>query len=105
MIFTYFNPDFKYIVKIDLSNYVLGGVLLQYNKNSKLYLVTFFSQKLAPAESNYEIYNKELLVIVRCFKQWRLELKGSLFLIYMLTDYKNLQYFITIKQLTQCQIH
>jgi hypothetical protein len=28
LILTYFNPDFKYIVKIDLSNYVLRGVLL-----------------------------------------------------------------------------
>ena len=28
LIFTYFNPDLKYIVKIDLSNYTLGGVLL-----------------------------------------------------------------------------
>ena len=76
---------------------MLGGVLLQYNKNGKLYLVAFLSQKLAPAELNYEIYDKELLAIIRCFKQWRLELKGLLFLIYILTDHKNLQYFITIK--------
>ena len=26
--FTYFNSDFKYIIKTDLFNYVLGGVLL-----------------------------------------------------------------------------
>ena len=70
----------------------------QYNKNSKLYLITFFKKKkLTPAELNYEIYNKELLIIIRCFKQWRPELKGLFFLIYILTDHKNLQYFITIK--------
>jgi len=74
-------------------------VLSQYNKNGKLRLVAFLSQKLAPTELNYKIYNKELLTIIRYFKQWRLELKGLLFLIYILTDYKNLQYFITIKQL------
>jgi len=44
-------------------------VLSQYNKNGKLRLVAFLSQKLAPAESNYEIYNKELLIIIRYFKQ------------------------------------
>ena len=99
MIFAHFNPNFECVIKIDLSNHVLGGVLLQYNKNSKLYLIVFFFQKLAPAELNYEIYNKELLAIVRYFKQWCLKLKGLLFLIYILIDHKNLQYFMTIKQL------
>jgi RNase H-like domain found in reverse transcriptase len=99
LIFTYFNPNLKYIIKTDLSDYVLGGLLSQYNKNGKLCLIAFFSQKLAPAESNYEIYNKELFTIIKYFKQWRLEFKGSLFLIYILIDYKNLQYFITTKQL------
>jgi hypothetical protein len=44
-------------------------MLSQYNKNSKLYPVAFLSQKLAPAKLNYEIYNKELLAIVKYFKQ------------------------------------
>jgi hypothetical protein len=104
-ILTHFDPDLECVVKTDSSNHILGGVLLQYNKNSELHPVAFLSQKLAPAELNYKIYNKELLAIVKYFKQWRPELKGSLFPIYVLTDHKNLQYFITIKQLTQCQIH
>jgi len=53
---------------MDLSNYALGGVLLQYNKNGKLYLVAFLSWKLVPTKLNYKIYNKELLAIVKCFK-------------------------------------
>jgi hypothetical protein len=32
--------------------------------DSKLYLVAFFLKKMAPAETNYIIYNKELLVII-----------------------------------------
>jgi len=43
-------------------------VLSQYNKDGELYLVAFLSQKLAPTELNYEIYDKELLAIIRCFK-------------------------------------
>ena len=104
LILAYFNSNFKYVVKTDLSDYALGGVLSQYNKNGELYLVAFLFQKLAPTKLNYKIYNKELLAIIRYFKQWHLKFKGLLFLIYMLTDYKNLQYFITIKQLTQRQI-
>jgi len=104
LILAHFNPNLKCIVETDSSDYALGGVLLQYNKNGELCLVAFLSWKLAPAESNYKIYNKELLAMVRCFEQWRPKLKGLLFLIRVLTDHKNLQYFITIKQLTQCQI-
>ena len=100
-ILAYFNPNLECIIKTDSSNYALGGVLSQYNKNSELRLVAFLSQKLAPAKLNYEIYDKELLIIIKCFEQWRSKLKGSLFPIRVLTDYKNLQYFITIKQLTQ----
>jgi len=68
-ILAHFDPDLKYIVKTDSSDYALGGVLSQYNKNGELRLVAFLSQKLAPAKSNYKIYDKKLLAIIRCFKQ------------------------------------
>jgi hypothetical protein len=41
LILTHFNPDFKCVIKTDSSNYALEGVLLQYNKNSELYLIAF----------------------------------------------------------------
>jgi len=63
----------------------------------------FFSKRLSSAECNYEIYDKELLAIIRYFKQWRPELEGSGFPIKVLSDYKNLQYFTTIKQLSYRQ--
>ena len=43
LILAYFNPNLKYIIKTDLSNYTLKGVVSQYNKNGKLYLVAFLS--------------------------------------------------------------
>ena len=73
-------------METDSSDYMLGGVLLQYNKDGELCLVAFLFWKLAPAKLNYKIYNKELLAIIRCFKQWRSKLKESLFLIRILTD-------------------
>ena len=53
---------------MDLLDYTIGGVLSQYNKNGKLYLIAFLSQKLAPTKLNYKIYNKELLAIIKYFK-------------------------------------
>ena len=54
---------------------------------------------MALIELNYEIYNKEILAIVRLFGHWRAELYSSPQRIEVFTDYKALEYFITIKQL------
>ena len=85
------------VIEADLFNYVTGGILSQYNKDGVLYPIVYFLKQLSPAEYNYEIYDKELLAIIRCFKQWRPKLKGTRFPIKVLNNYKNLQYFTTIK--------
>jgi len=40
------------------------------------------------------------MTIVRAFEEWRLKLKNSIYLIEIIIDYKNLKYFILIKQLS-----
>ena len=52
----------------------------------------------------YEIYDKELLAIVQSFETWRAELQGSEFPITVLTDHRNLVYFMTTRQLTRRQV-
>ena len=71
----------------------------QYNANGILHLVTFFSKKHSPAECNYEIYDKELMAIIHCFEEWRTELESLPHLIRVLSDHKNLEYFISTKLL------
>jgi len=63
--------------------------------------IAFFSKKHSVTEYNYEIYDKELLTIIRYFKEWRPELKGIELPIKILTDHRNLEYFITIKLLNR----
>ncbi|KAH9268952.1 hypothetical protein BASA83_009088 [Batrachochytrium salamandrivorans] len=58
---------------------------------------------MVPAERNYEIYDKELLAITTCLKEWRHFLQGSHTPFTILTDHKNLEYFMTTKQLTRRQ--
>ena len=49
---------------------------------------------MAPAEYNYEIYDKEMLTIIYTLKEWDAKLRGvPHFLI--LIDHKNLKYFMT----------
>ena len=57
------------VIKANLSNYITGGILSQYNKDGVLHPIVYFLKQLNPAKCNYEIYNKELLAIIRCFKQ------------------------------------
>ena len=69
LILVHFNSDLECIFKADLSNHVQEDVLSQYDKNSMLHSVVYFSQKLNAAESNYKIYDKELFAIIQCFEQ------------------------------------
>ena len=78
------------VIKANLSNYATRGILSQYNKDGVLYPIVYFLKRLSLAEYNYKIYNKKLLAIIRYFKQWRPELKGTGFPIKVFSNYKNL---------------
>lgn len=102
-ILKHFDPEAPCIVEADSSDYTTAGVLSQYDSDGVLHPVAFYSKRLSPAECNYEIYDKELLAIIRCFEQWRPELEGAAFPVEVLSDHKNLQYFCTTKQLSHRQ--
>ena len=55
--------------------------------------------KYSAAEYNYDIYNKELLIIIKVLEEWRLELEGVVYPVKIIMDYKNLKTFNTIKRL------
>ena len=97
VILRHYNSDLKIIVETDVSDYVSEGILSQYDKNDVLHLIAYFFKKHNSAECNYEIYDKELMIIVCTFKEWRSELKSSTYYINVFTDHKNLEYFMFIK--------
>jgi hypothetical protein len=68
-----------------------------------LHPVAFLSNKLAAAELNYEIYDKEMLAIVRAFQEWRHYLQGAKHRTTVYTDHRNLEYFTTTKVLNRRQ--
>ena len=74
------------------------------DKNGLLHLVAYFSRKIALTKCHYKIYNKKLLAIICCFKEYRPELEGTDLPVKVLTDHKGLEYFITIKKLTSRQV-
>jgi hypothetical protein len=104
-ILTHFDLKKQIYIKSDSFDFVFAEVLSQMKENDKLHSVTFFSKNLASIECNYEIYDKELLTIIRCFEQWRFELLfiESNVSIKILIDHKNLEYFMFTKQLNKKQ--
>jgi hypothetical protein len=103
VVLRHYNPDHKIVVETDASDYVSGGILSQYDEEGVLHPVAYFSKKHNPAECNYEIYDKELMAIVRAFEEWRPELEGSTYPVEVITDHKNLEYFMSTKQLSRRQ--
>ena len=67
-ILAHFDFDCDGIVETDASDYFSAGILSQYGEDGILHPVAFFSTKHSPAECNYEIYDKELMAIVRAFE-------------------------------------
>lgn len=88
------------VVEVDASNWSTGGTLLQYGDDDQLYPVAYFSSKHSAQECNYDIYDKELLAVIKALEEWRPELEGTRNVFEIVTDHKNLQTFSTTKQLT-----
>jgi len=55
-------------VKADASNFTTGGVLSIKYEDNKWRPVAYISKSLNETERNYEIYNKEMLIVIYCLK-------------------------------------
>jgi hypothetical protein len=97
------NVGKEFFLECDASDFATGAILSQQGEDSKLHPVAYLSKSLSPAERNYDIFNKELLAVIRALKEWCHLLEGSKILVKILTDHKNLEYFQTKKDLNQRQ--
>ena len=92
-----FDQTKEAILETDTSNFVSGRVLSQYDKEGILRPIAFFSKKHSTVKYNYEIYDKELLTIICYLEEQHPELEGTKSPIRILSNYRNLEYFITTK--------
>ena len=65
-----FNPDKQKMIETDVSDLAIGAVLLQLELTKKWHPLGYISRRFQPAELNYDIHDKEMVVIVYCFKEW-----------------------------------
>ena len=65
-------------------------------------LVAYLSKSLDKMERNYEIYDKEMLAVIKELENWRYFLEDTKFKFKVWTNYKNLEYFIKV-QILNCK--
>ena len=63
------------------------------------------SKLMNPAECNYGILDKEVLANIKGLQNWQHWLKRTKLLVQILTDHKNLEYFVKPCILNRRQMH
>ena len=62
------DPSAPFELEVDASDFALGSILFQRDKNNKRRAVTYHSRALIAAKRNYSIADKEFLAIVEALK-------------------------------------
>jgi hypothetical protein len=80
-------------IESDTSKYAYGAVITQTNSNGARHPVASLSKTFNPTERSYEIYDRELMGIMKSLQEWRHYIQGSPFTTTVLSDHRNLTYF------------
>ena len=90
-------------IEADASKYASGAVLTQMDSNGDRHPVAYFSKTFNDTERNYEIYDRELLGVIRALEEWRHYIQGSGHTTIVHTDHQNLTYFKSAQKLNRRQ--
>jgi hypothetical protein len=96
------HPDLTkpFELEVDASEYAIGAVLLQRQEDGRCHPVNYFSTTLNAAERNYDIYDLELLAIVKSLRNSRSLLAGSPHKIKVYSDHLNLQHWRDLQKIS-----
>jgi RNase H-like domain found in reverse transcriptase len=105
-------PNFnkKFYLQADTSAYGMGTILSQKGKTSQslakcskptTHPIAYYSATFTPTERNYNIYERELLAIMKSLTHWRPYLGWTKEPFMILTDHANLQYWKSPKNLNR----
>lgn len=97
------DKDKPFILETDASKVATGAVLYQANANGELQPCGYISESLNEHEQRYEIYDRELLAIVRALDKWTHCLLGAPHRVIIWCDHKNLSYFRSYQRLSPRQ--
>jgi hypothetical protein len=76
-VLSHHDPDKPSQLETDASGYAYGAVLSQKGNDGRYHPNAFMSKSMTPAERKYDIYDKEMLAIIKALQYWRHYLEGS----------------------------
>ena len=97
------QPDYTkpFFLSTDASAYGVGAVLSQEGeinprtKKPTQQPIAYYSATFTPTERNYDIYERELLAVIKSLTHWRPHLTATKDPVTILTDHANLTYWKT----------
>ena len=94
-------PDFSrpFGLRMDASDFAIGGLLFQLDRNQQECPIAFTGRKLTSAELSYPVREKELLAVMHALKVWRAYLLDKPFIVE--TDHQSLQGLLSQKTCSQ----
>ena len=96
-----YDPNLPMRIEVDASSSATGGILSQKNPDGLWHPVAYRSQSMSKEEHNYQIYDREMLGLIRALEDWRHFLEGISFEV--ITDHKNMEWWATMKDLNRRQ--
>jgi hypothetical protein len=84
-----YDPELPTHVEVDASGFATGGILSQKGEDGLWHPVAYCSNSMSKEECNYEIYDREMLGLIRALEDWRHFLEGIDFKV--ITDHKNME--------------
>jgi RNase H-like domain found in reverse transcriptase len=95
LVLTHYKPGCPLVIETDALDYALDAILsLKLNPNGEIHLVTYLSQTFSNTELDYNTHDKKPMAIYEAFKAWCHYLEGTKVPIDVVTDHKNLEYFV-----------
>lgn len=103
-----YDSEQSVIIETDASDCAVGAVAFQFFSHPSTgvrekHPVAYWSRLMCDTERRYSVGEKELLAIVDVFKEWHTWLLGCPGPIQVITDHKNLEYFMVKRQLGRRQ--
>ena len=97
------DPERETRLEVDSSGFALSGIISQKLEDGLWHPIAFRSEGMAPAERNYEIYDKEMLAIIASLKDWRHFLEGLPKPFEIWSNHENLTYWKEPQNLSRRQ--
>src|SRR5258707_9364735 len=97
------DPTLLIFLFTDASDFAISGIPHQCDKDGNLHPLAYYSRKLSESEINYSVHDKEMLGIMESQREFRPWLAGSDLPISVISDHKNLEYFMNLQCLNHRQ--